>query len=227
MICADSVTDQDLLTLAKSISLLDHTFIACGSAGFFEALLHKIDDEKSPFVTMSQMPVLTVSGSPAKVSRGQIKKAVDKGIKCLRIEIGEDINNRLLDEAAGYLKKGIDLIIDAAGAGKNEIALNYAGNTDLMEKDAYVIKETLADFVSGLLKKGICFSLMVFGGDTAHAVFRKLGASQILITDQIEPLVPVGVMDTDIYKKQIVITKAGGFGSEDIIMKTIKNLRGQ
>lgn len=225
VICADSASDRDLRILAKSLSLLDHRVLACGSAGFFDAILNDLDDQEKICIKMSDIPVLILSGSPAKASREQIRSASQKGIRSIRVNIGDAVDEILL-AAAGHLKKRQDLIIDAAGEGKDEIVQAYAGRVDQMEKDASLIKEMLAGIVCGVLKKDVRFYLMIFGGDTARAVLGKLGAEQMLITGQIQPLVPFGMIRASGIKDQTVITKAGGFGSQDIILETIKFLRG-
>lgn len=54
-------------------------------------------------------------------------------------------------------------------------------------------------------------ALVIFGGDTAHAILRKLSAADIVPLGEVMPGVPASRVG-----RQLLITKAGGFGPVDL-----------
>ncbi len=65
-----------------------------------------------------------------------------------------------------------------------------------------------ARLAAAALERSPVDALVIFGGDTAHAVLTLLGCRDVEPLGEVEPGVPVSRVGT-----QIVITKAGGFGS--------------
>jgi len=48
-----------------------------------------------------------------------------------------------------------------------------------------------------------------------------LSARELEIIDELEPLVPIGVIKGGKWEGMIVITKTGGFGGEDVFLKAV------
>jgi D-threonate/D-erythronate kinase len=67
--------------------------------------------------------------------------------------------------------------------------------------------------------------MMIFGGDTALSICKSLGAGAVKILGEIVPLVPFGVFEGGRLDGVPLVTKAGGFGKEDIIPNTIEYFR--
>jgi uncharacterized protein YgbK (DUF1537 family) len=65
--------------------------------------------------------------------------------------------------------------------------------------------------------------LMVFGGDTAFGILEALGCPVLRPSGEILPGVPVSTMDGH---RQVLITKAGGFGDAGIIARLREALHG-
>ncbi len=65
--------------------------------------------------------------------------------------------------------------------------------------------------------------LVLTGGDTAKTVASDLGAEAIEIVDQVEPGIPLGRMTGR--HDMLVVTKAGGFGSEYSLAKSVERIR--
>jgi len=80
----------------------------------------------------------------------------------------------------------------------------------------------LADVAVRLAGEGLFDALVATGGSTAIAVSRRLGASGMKLDDEVEEGVPVGTLiGPSPYR---IVTKAGGFGSPDTLVRAVEML---
>ncbi len=63
---------------------------------------------------------------------------------------------------------------------------------------------------------------MLTGGETAIAVLRALGAQGLRLTGQLEPGLALGALAGGPFDGLIVMTKAGGFGDVDALVRVWK-----
>ena len=63
--------------------------------------------------------------------------------------------------------------------------------------------------------------LILTGGDTALAVFKHLGISQVRLIDEILPGIPYGQVLDGEFAGLAIVTKAGAFGDENALVKCI------
>jgi uncharacterized protein YgbK (DUF1537 family) len=61
--------------------------------------------------------------------------------------------------------------------------------------------------------------MFISGGDTSIAIIKRLGINSIIVKGEIETGIPILN-----YKKFIIVTKAGGFGKEDTLIRVITKL---
>lgn len=224
--------------------------LPCGSAGLFTMMnsvdrassmppsanlsVHSVDSPESegesrPEFRKKDVPLVVLSGSPAEMSRKQLEYAKGKGLEILKPDSGalfsgedsfEKEWERVADLAVGNLKNGTDVAIDGAGPGKGELALAYAGAPEMLRRDGRLIREALALIARRIAETASVSGMMIFGGDTAFHICRSLGAGAIRILGEVEPLVPFGVLTGGCLHGVPVITKAGGFGTEDVVCRT-------
>jgi D-threonate/D-erythronate kinase len=62
--------------------------------------------------------------------------------------------------------------------------------------------------------------LIAFGGDTAYCVLRRLGLSSVIPVREVLPGIPLSTAEG-----LAIVTKAGGFGTPDIVERILKELR--
>ena len=62
--------------------------------------------------------------------------------------------------------------------------------------------------------------LLLTGGETAIAVLRALGATGVRLAGQLEPGLALGVLAGGPFDGLVVITKAGGFGDPEVLVRT-------
>nr|WP_283101675.1 four-carbon acid sugar kinase family protein [Halomonas populi] len=92
-------------------------------------------------------------------------------------------------------------------------------------RDADEVAQTLAERVADAVEhwplgQGLLF---VTGGDTALAVLRRLGVASITVEGEWAPGVVLGYLDGD--RERAVITKAGGFGEADLLVRLEASLK--
>ena len=67
---------------------------------------------------------------------------------------------------------------------------------------------------------------MIVGGETAAKIYREVGAEGIHVEGEVHPGVPIGAWAGGLLDKQPIITKAGGFGRNDTLLRALEYLRG-
>ena len=87
------------------------------------------------------------------------------------------------------------------------------------------VAERLGAGAAARVKEGGCNVLGLIGGDGARAVLRALGAQAIRIVDAVVEGVPVGAIVGGSADGLTIFTKAGGFGSEDTLVRVVERLK--
>ena len=82
----------------------------------------------------------------------------------------------------------------------------------------------MAEIVAGVLASHAFAGLFLSGGDIALEVCRRLEVSAIQVNGEIEAGVPAGELIDGRYQGKRVVTKAGGFGTEEALVKSIAYL---
>ena len=83
----------------------------------------------------------------------------------------------------------------------------------------------LVESVCDAVLAGRCDGLAVTGGETAKHISRRLQASEIAVLGEVEPGIPLCLMRTPNGVIPLV-TKAGGFGNDDVFERCLQSLRG-
>ncbi len=95
-------------------------------------------------------------------------------------------------------------------------------NTD--KSDSSCVLERLATVASIVLRDTACYSLTIFGGDTAAKILSTLGVHVIHPIRELLPGIPVSRITVERRPLKLV-TKAGGFGEPDVIRQIRAALR--
>jgi uncharacterized protein YgbK (DUF1537 family) len=83
----------------------------------------------------------------------------------------------------------------------------------------------LVDEVCEAVMAGRCDGLVVTGGETAKHIARRLQAQEIRVLQEVQPGIPLCLMRTP---RGVIplVTKAGGFGDDDVFMQCLQALTG-
>ena len=224
VIALDAETEEDLAIIAEAAEGM----ILCGSAGLLGAYSARMSAPRS-FRTHAPIARFAVlSGSPAAMSKAQIAAAASAlpdipffSHPVARLE--DELLHLHFMAITDALRKGESILVDAAGSSKADVHAKAGGDTVKLSAESGKLQSTLQAVAWAAVKAG-SQALVLFGGDTAIAVTRALGASGIEIDCEIEPYMPYGRLIGGEFDGLPVVTKAGAFGSEGSLVAIIDRL---
>ena len=87
------------------------------------------------------------------------------------------------------------------------------------------IVHALGELTGRLLEQDLFEGIVMTGGDTAKQICKNLSIKGFELLDELETGIPLGRFSG--YKDILTVTKAGGFGTEDVFMNSILTLKGE
>ncbi len=213
-VVADAARDEDLEALVRAVPDPSEVLWA-GSAGLALALGTVYPGPQVGKPTAALAPVrtvLVVVGSLSEVARGQLRSLAEE-YRCATVPVAGRFS------AVGETLR----VARAALSGGACAAVHSTDDRDPSGAASFV--EALAEVVAGLSEEGLFDALVLTGGETAVGVARRLGAVGIRLEEEVETGIPTGsLIGSDPYR---VVTKAGGFGKPDTLVKVVEGLLGE
>ena len=229
IIIIDAQDNEDLDLIAAATSSIKERILFAGSPGFAEFLPKYLNFGKE------KKSNVVIAGSVSEVTREQIDYAnkrlsirlIDVEIEKLFIKGKRQEKTRIMEIVEEASQKGQDIIIRSAPStafvAKSIEQGQEHGLTgiDVSEKIALFLGEVASDIIRDIKIGGI----LLTGGDTAIKTAQALNISGTIIHDEIQPGIPYGFSIEEQYKNIIIVTKAGGFGSQDAIFQVLNFLK--
>lgn len=213
VIC-DATEDEDLNIIAEATLRESSRLFWVGTGGLAAALARQEGSHKFKPVPISQRAegVLVVVGSLAEASRESARQIVEEKA-AHPISISPDIildNDTLqladcLLPAKAILERGENVLV--------EVGLE---NTPNLEQGFFLMQNLSVALRDTALSAG---GLIATGGDTAYGLLKILNVSGIQLIDEVESGVPAGLTIGDMAIP--IVTKAGGFGTKDTLLKAL------
>lgn len=219
VIVAD-VTDQShLVGIVQGNVLAQGRWLLCGSGGMARELhlfLGKPPQAVPTGKSDSPMgPALVVVGSQNQVVGRQLLKAKDeRGLSILNVDVANLDRGKLAAEASRVLA-------ERRSAAVSSTFVPYVPELK------YKMAPFLAEVVSDIIAKHEVAGLFLSGGDIALAVCQKLDVSAIRVNGEVEAGIPAGELIGGRGEGMRVVTKAGGFGTEQALVKALAYLEGK
>jgi uncharacterized protein YgbK (DUF1537 family) len=229
-VVVDAADDDQLQRLAEAVALLGSHAIAVGSAGLAGHLARAWNVEK------------LISLRPSSES-SVVKSSVAKGR--ITVVIVTSLQDAARRQAAAVAAAGAvhgqpapaDLIEDDAWERWSAKILDDLGTSDATllliapldrrrHLPAALIPERFADLTARIIRKaGVqnC-GVVVTGGDGARAVAHALDAGGFQIRGEVTSGVPVGTLIGGTADGLPFVTKAGGFGEPDTLLRAVAQL---
>ena len=223
-VVCDVTEPSHLNGIARAAALVEGRWLLCGSGGLARELhvllagvpgAGGIQPKKQP-----AGPALVVVGTRNQVAASQLNRAHNEvGIPVLHLET-EKLNTEeiLSGKPESVLKKADALIDKGKGIAITSTFSQYVPGL----KQA--MPAVMAEVVAGVLASHEFAGLFLSGGDIALEVCRRMQVSAIQVNGEIEPGVPAGELIGGRYQGKRVVTKAGGFGTEEALVKSITYL---
>lgn len=227
----DAADGPQMDNVAETVEKLGPPRLMAGCAGFARYMPKMLDMQiRSGNTPKIPSKLVILSGSINGITLDQISFAGKTGFEVIELSPEEKLCGDLAASPCGINLLGR---IEDAQSRNGRIVVQVACGCDAVEKTDKLAKEMgltkdltrqrISDNMGALAKSIVqrCGSvtLAVFGGDTLTAVMRHIGAKSI------KPSVEVssGVVLSEVAAKDgniCMITKSGGFGDKDIIVKT-------
>ncbi len=210
VVVCDAETDGDLRSIADASVDLDQRTIWAGSAGLASQLPLALDLEPKMVpkrkVHFAAGPTLFVVGSAASVSRDQANLlAATHDVLSLRMTASS-----LLDPQARS-----NPIADSLRLGR-DVLLLFDEGAPCLDSEEPMLTDALARLIAPCAE--ILGGLVATGGETARAVLENLGIGQLGLLGEAEPGLPFSVAE-EWMRALPVLTKAGGFGKRDTLVR--------
>lgn len=239
-IIIDSSTEQHLKDILEYTKDIELELTWAGSAGIANYLpdYYSIPAREYQFtIPLATSPVLTVIGSVNKNSRLQLKKLLEQTeVHAISFESYKAIADD--KERTEEIRRVYQEAIEKAAIGKDVVIYSTAEKADIEKawdtgksrglthtQISNEIVKAMGTVCSVLLEKQYFKGVTMTGGDTAKQICNLWDVKGFELLDELEIGVPISKFlgNDAIY----VVTKAGGFGSEDVFIHAMKKLKGE
>lgn len=220
----DAENNQDLFRIVSALDNADQKVLWVGSAGLTTALLMK---------DFKVAPALGLVGSVSEITREQLHVAEANGVKLVNIPIYEAYEQQTykpyVDAATAALNTGQDVILmSSASYDRQELpkTLKILAKHDFTdEKINELTQAVLSGVCRKVLAKSVVSGLFVSGGETAKGFLRIGKATGAQVITEFAPGVPLLKVDQGDFAGMRVVTKAGAFGTRDLITFAFKKIK--
>lgn len=212
---ADAATDDDLDALAAAADACAPWLLPVGSAGLAGALAARLapGGEAAAPALPWRGPVLVLAGSRNPVTRSQVARLVEGG-GWVRVELDPGAGASMLADLAERLGEALE--------GGADVAVLVAPSADPESRE---LARRLGDLAMRTLTRARPAGVVVAGGDTLAALCAALGASVFLLDAEPLPGLPLSHLADGPYRGLAVLSKAGGFGAPDALLRALARLR--
>jgi len=229
IIVVDAKSDTDIELIASVLAEIKSKVMYAGCSGLAEKLVKYLGfkgKRKSNIVIAGSVNKITCDQTDYAFRELNVRIVVIDAEKI--IEGSKNIEKRrLLNIVSDIVSTGGDLIIRSISSPETVSKCMKKGKE--LGMDDFMVSDLIADFLGELagdiIRKNKLNGVVLTGGDTAIKTLNSLNIKGIVITDEILHGIPYGHFSNKRYSDLIVVTKAGGFGGEDAILKIINFLR--
>ena len=221
IVVCDVTTQSHLTGIAQAAALAKGRWLLCGSGGLARELhlfFTKVPSvKKTRPASLVSGPALVIVGTRNRVAAKQLVKAKDElGLPILNLKV-EQLNREGV--APGKVRSTVEEIDHFLGQGKRvALSSTFSQFVPALKQSVATI---MAEAVAGIVNSHKFVGLFLSGGDIAAEVCRRLSVSAIRVHGEVEPGVPAGELIGGKGEGIRIVTKAGGFGTEAALVKSI------
>lgn len=212
-VVVDAATTTDMDKLACAIALLGERALPVGSGGLAAPLARLWAEADSPGA------VVVVVTSQHSSARAQAASLLVAGARVWTPSLQE------LADPSAWRVYSEQVVSDAHGEAPRGTWLLLAPEGSLPELDSDAVAARLGDLAARLVTECRAAGVVATGGDGASAVLNALGAGGIALVDEVTGGMPLGTLTGGPAAGLPVVTKAGGFGPPNVLMRAVKAVR--
>lgn len=238
----DAERNDDLENIADWLKNRNKLKLTAGCAGFAGMLSEMPELKKSVRVetkitadiasNIASGRMLTVCGSINELSLMQVRYAEKNGFYGIELKPQQKLipgyfmtenGKYFVDRIVQMIDEGKDIVIKASGSSEDrEKCARFAREMNIEENDIpSLISRSMGKLVSEIAAKTDLKILTVIGGDTAVEVVHSMGFYGV--TPRVDIMTGVVLSEALGYgSNTALITKSGGFGDEDVLVKIKK-----
>jgi uncharacterized protein YgbK (DUF1537 family) len=219
---------QDMEQLAAGLYNAGKLTLLAGCGGLAEAVLThlKLPRQAAKGGALFSDKLLLVCGSVNPITAAQLNLAEDAGFARLNLPMALRLGNSDQPQMDAFYEKwkaayhdaGF-VIIDTMDLNEQDLTLRYAriNGIDLSQMRER-ITFALGQITKRILDDGFCATLMVTGGDTVLGLLRQL---RVHTLEPIYEIAPGTILSQFTYqgKSHQLLTKSGGFGDKNLLLK--------
>lgn len=225
MVVVDATNETDLDRIVEVCGDQIAELVMVGSAGLAEAVARArtavgekgLNEKRVEPGKRTRQSVLAIVGSRSERARRQISRAVtESGCRVIALDLVPTDGSWSVSPAV------VTEIIEALGSSRRVVVTS----PERVAPDgpgAEDVSAALSSIAARAWDTGKVLGFFLTGGDTARSVADALGATEILIRAEVEPGVPAVTLIRQNGPIRAV-TKAGGFGSDDAIVRAFDYL---
>lgn len=217
LITADTANEQHLDILTQAALPYVGRLLLVGSAGWAERLALACRERLA--YGHSRPGVLGVVGSLSAVATRQVQAAAQAGVTVVQCP------STATSAMPGETAQNWQSVTHMLRSGRAAILWTHPGDgRSTTDRAGQRVLRALAETVREILATTPVSGLAIVGGDTAHAVFRALHASGLVLAGEVTPGLPYGRLLDGPFAGLPTATKAGGFGADTALHECLQFL---
>jgi D-threonate/D-erythronate kinase len=222
ILALDAVFQTDLRAIAAACDLLPEKVLPCGSVSLADELSIPLPLNKERTRKGSNGPILIISASRNPRTREQIVQARESfSFPLMEPDLHALTHPRLGRREIQRLGTQIPPLLTRE---KGLILTTTFQNHISGQEEA--IPKALGRVAASVLKQNRLGGLVLTGGDLAMGIYTRLSATALRIEDEVSPGIPCSILADGPFADLRLVTKAGGFGEKDALVKIIQYLIG-
>lgn len=214
VVVVDARNDDDLELLARAIAELGERVMPVGAGGLAVPLARVWAgaDQRSP--------VIVVVTSQHSAARAQAEALRAAGATVWLPTLAQLADAAQWEAWAAPLVEGL---AKSDSDAQTLLLLAPEGRRDDLDSDT--VAERLGALAARLVTETGAAGVVATGGDGARQTLMALSANGIALVDEVMGGVPLGTMTGGKAAGLPVVTKAGGFGTEDVLVRAVRAIR--
>ena len=228
----DAISNDDLKTIVMVSKNMRGKVVLCGSAGLAQQLAENYSKKTAEKYKNEGAIKLLVVGTRNTCTAAQINNGLLLGSSSLikihtNLIISGDERSVIRDaveKASTYITNGSKLItVIVSSIFENNFMESLKQSAEDIQHAQKIVK-ALGNIVKGIYERFDIKSIIATGGDTSMQICKSLEAEGIELIDEIAPGIPVGRIIGGNAGGLMIVTKSGGFGSDNIFTEVIDYL---
>ncbi|OBX08156.1 hypothetical protein QV08_05800 [Gallibacterium salpingitidis] len=219
----DAESEADLKQLAGLVQKIERPLIVAGSSGLARYVFPR---------SVTMLPMLFVVGSMSEQSKKQVNTLLmNNSVAVIELNTRELIENQnyvdeIAQQAFSLLSQNKHLVLKTDSSFSARI--NIEEICKLFQLDRVSLGEKVCESLSVIVEATLTridsniSGLFLTGGDIAMQVARQLNLNNYRIAGEVEVGVPYGYFADEKFAHIPVITKAGAFGSDNVLQHSLE-----